>query len=400
MTLSAPLLSRLREALGADGVALHEPLELEGAKLVATLRPRSAEAAAAALAVLGEAGAAVLVRGGGSRLETARAPCTAQLLLDTRGLDAEPEIDLEDGVAHISAGTSLAAVHARLAGSGWELPLDPPGSASTFGGALAAAAIGPRFGHPRDVVLGLTLALASGDVAHCGGRVVKNVTGYDLAKLFVGCYGTLGVIAAGWIRLRPTPECVTAWSARVAGALAAGLAAARRPSARAAAALGEQLVVELAGDEAAVREDLAALRAQHGGAEAGDEAIAALRDAQASGDFRVRVAALPTRVAAAAAPLLAAGAQVLVYPARGLVYGCFALAEAAGERVLGEAYRAARLAAKAGGGSFVVEAAPVAAREGREVFSGVGASAALQRALKQQFDPLGVLNPGRFVADR
>ena len=133
----------------------HEPRALEGAKLEATLRPAGGEALAATLRVLSGEGLPALVRGGGTRLETANAPCRARVLLETQGLAEPPEIDAEEGVARFAAGAQLSALRVALAGSGWELPLDPPGAGATLGGALAAAASGPRFGSPRDVVLGL-----------------------------------------------------------------------------------------------------------------------------------------------------------------------------------------------------------------------------------------------------
>ena len=103
----------------------------------------------------------------------------------------------------------LRDVREALAASGWELSLDPPGRDSTVGGCLAAASVGPRalgLGLPRDQVLGLTVSLASGERVRCGGRVVKNVTGYDLNKLYTGSFGSLGVIESAWLRLRAAPR--------------------------------------------------------------------------------------------------------------------------------------------------------------------------------------------------
>jgi len=410
--MSEPV-ARLTAALGSEAVFAHEPRAVEGAQLEATLRPKSGEALSVALRLLSVEALPALVRGGGTRLATANAPCRARVLLETQGLGEPAEIDTDEGVARFAAGAKLSALRDALAGSGWELPLDPPGAGTTLGGALAAAAQGPRFASPRDVVLGLGVVLASGERIRCGGRVVKNVTGYDLAKLFVGSYGTLGVIEWAWLRLRPAPEatrvCVAALG-RDAEADSVALAAARRPTVRVAAVVdaalvpglvsagaARALVVELAGDAAAVEQDAAALGDLAGAFAADASAVEALHAAQAAGPLRVRVAALPSLLAAAAELLRAGGGAVLAYPARGLLWARFGLEGPDDERGAERALRAAKEAVRAAHGVCLLEAAPLAARVGREVFSGALATLALERAVKRQYDPAGILNPGRFV---
>jgi glycolate oxidase FAD binding subunit len=393
---------RLLAALGPEHVFVHEPRAVEGAKLEATLRPRSGEALGEALRLLGEEKLPALVRGGGSRLASANAPCRARVLLETAELAFPPEIDAEEGVMRCAAGSRLAALGEALAGSGWELPLDPPGRASTLGGALAAAAVGPRFAQPRDAVLGLGVALANGERIRCGGRVVKNVTGYDLAKLFVGSFGTLGVIEWAWLRLRPVPEETRTCVAPLGLAAehdAAALAAARRPTVRAAALADAPrwLVLELAGDAAAVAADAEALERANGAIPFEAGALEQVRAAQAAGPLRVRIAALPTRLPAAALLLRDAGGELLVHPARGLAWARFPLEAPDDERGVDRALRAATTAAAEAGGARRIEEAPVAAREGREVFGGGAATLALERALKHQYDPASLLNPGRFA---
>jgi glycolate oxidase FAD binding subunit len=398
--------SALAAALGTDAVFEHEPRAVEGAKLEATLRPGSGEALAEALRVLTAEQMSALVRGGGSRLATANAPCRARVLLDTSALAFEPELDAEEGVMRCAAGSPLAALHERLAGSGWELPLDPPGPAATLGGALASAAVGPRFALPRDAVLGLGVVLASGERIRCGGRVVKNVTGYDLAKLFVGSFGSFGVIEWAWLRLRPAPEATRVMLAETVTE-AQALAAARRPSVRAAAlvdgslleadASAPRLVVELAGDAAAVAEDAAWLETECGAREGEPSALERVRKAQAAGPLRIRVAALPSELPAVAEALRAAGGELLVHPARGLAWARFALAGPDDEAGVDRALAAATRAAGGASGARRIEEAPLAARVGREVFGGADASLSLERALAAQYDPHGILNPGRYV---
>ena len=387
----------------------HAPLALEGAALEATLRPRSGEECAAALGALARAEVGALITGGGTRLAAANAPCSARVRLVTTVLKEAPELDLDEGVARFSAGAKLAEIDAQLAGSIWELPLDPPGDDSTLGGALASAALGPRFGHPRDVVLGLWVALAGGAHVKSGGRVVKNVTGYDLNKLFVGSNGGLGIITAAWIRLRPRPERVDvlvapapqdqaltlaasrAFTARTAAVADASLA----PRACAAAGTARAFVLELAGDDAAVAADRAAFAAKLGALDAPANAVAEVRAAQASGGVRFRVAALPSETEPLRGALCAAGASTLVYPARGLAYACFAASAISDASAFAAQLAAVENAAQRAGGAWRIEAAPAALRSGQEVLGARDGTLALQRALKRAYDPRGILNPGR-----
>jgi len=405
---SAEALRRLVEVVGSDAVLRHDPLELDGVGLDCTLRPADGPALAVALQALERLGLAAIVRGGASGLGLGNPPRRADLLLSTERLSAIDELDAGEGVCHALAGTPLRELRRAVRAEGWELPMDPPGEAATLGGALAAAAVGPRaqaFGRPRDLVLGLEVALPRGERARCGGRVVKNVTGYDLAKLYVGSCGTLGVIEGAWLRLRPRPESVRLLEARLADAGRAcqeGVAAARRPTARAAAlslgADGEvSLAVELAGDAPSVGRDAAELAAGIG-AEPCDAGLAPLRalQAEASG-LRFRLALLPSRLAAGLARLRTAGARLLAYPGLGLVWALFPLDGADARADADRAWLAVASTARDAGGSFRLESAPLFAKRGRDVFGEASPAWSLIGALKQRFDPKGVLNPGRFA---
>lgn len=411
-------LDRLRAALG-DAVVDHEPVAVDGVSLSASLRPESGEALAAALRALSENDVAALICGGGTRLEQGNLLRRADVALETCALEGILELDAEDGVVHVAAGTEIAALREAVSGAGWELPLDPPGAAASVGGALAAAAVGPRFHQPRDIVLGLHVALASGARTRCGGRVVKNVTGYDLAKLYTGCFGSLGVIESAWLRLQPLPACQLALVAALpmdAPGCEIALAAARCASVRVAAHLdpalaaavdpvtarhGPVLILELAGDEALLEADRARLAAELGAREVDSDVIERLRSIQAGsfepGGLRFRLSALPSRMADVAARIRSDGGALLAYPARGLAYARFPVGLVGDERRVDVAVRSARLASQDGGGAFVIEAAPAWAKQGRDVFGEPGPLLSLFRALKRQYDPKGVLNPGRFA---
>jgi glycolate oxidase FAD binding subunit len=191
---------------------------------------------------------AVVARGGGSKLDWGAPPRRCDLVVDTTGLDQVLEHAAGDLVVRAQAGVPLARLADVLAGAGQQLALDPAppppaggaaswlgatvggtlatgatepspappppagGAASwlgaTIGGTLATGAAGPRrlrYGTPRDLLIGITVVRADGAVASAGGKVVKNVAGYDLGKLFTGSFGTLGLIVEAVFRLHPRP---------------------------------------------------------------------------------------------------------------------------------------------------------------------------------------------------
>ncbi|MAE96909.1 MAG: hypothetical protein CL910_19855 [Deltaproteobacteria bacterium] len=406
----------LRRELGAPAVEEIE-LDLEGARLGLRIAPGPGGALGAALRLLGEAATPALVRGGGTRSAFGHPVPRARVLLETRALLPPTVVDDEDGIAYLPAGAALCDLreHVRKVSEGrWEIPLDPPGDSSTLGGCLAAAAAGPLHAAPRDAVLGLDVTLASGEPTRCGGRVVKNVAGYDLAKLYVGSLGTLGVIEGAWLRLQPAPEAREVWWAPVDDPRQA-LAAARAASTRVAAWLsrevaaelgaelgenraGPALLVELAGDAPAVEAEARAWAGRAGAQrlEQGDP-MAWLRARQGRPrGLRVRVASLASALAEVARILEEHGAQVLAYPARGELHADVDFSPGvSGDATVERILRGARLAARAGQGDFVVEDAPLAIREVREMFGDPEPRLALFRALKAQYDPRGILNPGR-----
>lgn len=221
-----------RAASAADGA---------GAPVV---RPETESEVAEALAESAAAGRSVLVRGGGSRLEDlpSAASAPAGAVLETAGLAGVIEHHREDLTIEAWAGTTLAEVREETAPRGQLLPLDPPfPDRATLGGVIAAAEPGIRRfpgARPRDLLLGLTAVLEDGARIRSGGRVVKNVTGYELTKLFTGSYGTLGVLTRVVLRLRALPEAARTWlfplpaedsAERFAERVLAGLALAGEP---------------------------------------------------------------------------------------------------------------------------------------------------------------------------
>ncbi len=166
----------------------------------------TAEAAAVLRAAAG-LGLTVVPRGSGSKLDWGATPASCDLILDTRRLDQVLEHAAGDLVVSVQAGILLADLAKVVSAAGQRLALDPP-AGGTIGGVIATQAAGPlrfRYGAPRDLLIGITVVRADGTIARSGGKVVKNVAGYDLGKLFAGSYGTLGLITEATFRLHPAP---------------------------------------------------------------------------------------------------------------------------------------------------------------------------------------------------
>lgn len=171
------------------------------------VEPGSVDALAQVLGYANASGLRVVPRGGGSKLDWGNPPKGVDLVLSTRRLDRVPEHASGDMTATVQAGCTVAVLGSVLAQRGQRLALDPlwPQRA-TIGGILAAndnGALRAAFGTLRDHLIGITVVLADGTVARSGGKVVKNVAGYDLPKLFTGSFGTLGVITEATFRLYP-----------------------------------------------------------------------------------------------------------------------------------------------------------------------------------------------------
>jgi len=146
--------------------------------------------------------------GGRSKIGWAAPPTSCDLALDLTELDRVLEHVAGDLVVVAEAGVRLEALQDQLAASGQMLALDPPEPDATLGGLVSANASGPRrlrYGTVRDLLIGVTVVLADGTTASSGGKVVKNVAGYDLGKLYTGAHGSLGVVVSTTWRLHPLP---------------------------------------------------------------------------------------------------------------------------------------------------------------------------------------------------
>ncbi len=158
--------------------------------------------------LVGAAEEPVRIVGGGTKLAWG-GPVEAEVEVSTAGLDQTLQHNAGDLTAVLGAGVPFARAQEKFGEAGQMLALDPPDRGATIGGVLATADSGPlrqRYGAPRDLVLGVKAALADGSLIKSGGRVIKNVAGYDLGKLLTGAFGTLGTIVEVAVRLHPRPE--------------------------------------------------------------------------------------------------------------------------------------------------------------------------------------------------
>ena len=210
MTQTAAALQAKLDALAPGQTRVAEPGDaVLGVQPLVVAEPASAETLAALLAFADGEGLAVLPRGGGTQMGMGFPPQRGEIVLSLEALNHIIEHAPHDQTVTVEAGFPLATLQEHLAQTGQWLALDPPlRPGATVGGLIATALAGPRrlrYGGVRDQILGVQVALADGTLARGGGKVVKNVAGYDLPKLFTGALGTLGVVLSASFRLYPLP---------------------------------------------------------------------------------------------------------------------------------------------------------------------------------------------------
>ena len=173
-----------------------------------TVEPPSAEELAAVLASAGTQRASVVIRGGGTKMGWGRTPPSVDILLSTKRLNALVAHEHADLTATVQAGARLDEMNRMLARHGQWLPIESAFDEATIGGMIATNDSGPlrhRYGTPRDLIIGVRLALTDGRLIKAGGNVVKNVAGYDLGKLVSGSFGSLAAIVSATFKLTPLP---------------------------------------------------------------------------------------------------------------------------------------------------------------------------------------------------
>ncbi|HEX2241678.1 MAG TPA: FAD-binding oxidoreductase, partial [Gammaproteobacteria bacterium] len=208
------LASRLEAELGGAAVKIRPELlasrAVDGVYPCVICSPANAEEVSATLRVCSETDAAVTPWGGGTAIKLGNLPERVEVVIDMSKLNRVVEHDHANLTAIVQSGITLAAMKERTGGARQFVPFDVPKSQrSTLGGIASANLDGARracYGSVRDLVIGMKVALPTGEHIKAGGKVVKNVAGYDMCKLFVGSFGTLGIITELTLRLAPLPE--------------------------------------------------------------------------------------------------------------------------------------------------------------------------------------------------
>ena len=437
------LLQKLRTTVGAanvlTGVEL-SPYVVEGRTPEAAVFPGSIEEVAAVMALASEVGTPVTPWGGGTAASVGMPAGRTGLVIGLRRLARLLDHEPGDLTATVEAGMTVQAFQTALGSRGQWLSLDPADAErATVGGVLATNACGPRrhlYGTARDVLIGVTVVTADGAIVKGGGKVVKNVAGYDLPKLFIGSYGTLGVIVEATVKLRPLPEQEELVSVRFdrlkdagsavkavaasdlipnavelldgAGASGAGLAAGSPTP-------GAVLVVGFDGVREQIdwqRAELARLTGPLGGrdprlldAAAWTRLPTAAREAFSTTAAVMTLAVLPSQVA----EIMEQGAGIArgrglqsawaAHAGVGVVRGALASEPAPKDpAALAVVLAEWREMARAGGGYANLEGAPLAIKSQIPVWDDPGAAGRIMERIKAQLDPRNILNPGRFVA--
>ncbi len=425
------LAAKLEAALGSGAVESSSrtlaSYNVDGKIPSILLTPHDPEQVSAALRICAEAEASVTPWGGGTAMGLGNIPRQADVILGLERLDGLIEHDDANLTASVQAGLKVATLQKILAQRHQFLTMDPPNPGlATLGGTVAANINGARrmlYGGVRDLVIGMKMVLANGQQIKAGGRVVKNVAGYDMCKLFVGSLGTLGVITEVTFKLAPIPE--SAATLVASGPLAQALRLVDELSQStllpaAIAILSSDLfkatstapempavAVWAEGFEEAVARHLRELQELAGGIGLTAEILRGethqrlwehLRDFGANGkDIVYRITIPSASVAEVVEKIdkwIAADR-----PARYIAHAGCGTVWCSLDAVPPNAEWFSTLSALAQEqrGHVVMVAAPPAFKEGIDVWGPPPLSLAIMREIKHQFDPQGILNPGRFI---
>lgn len=396
------------------------PQRVDGVAVGAAVAPQSAEEIASILADASHLVQSVIPVGGGTSLGLGNPPRSADLALSTRALSQVIDYEPTDLVLSVGAGATFGDIQAVLAEHGQRLPLDPAGGDdATIGGLIATARWGPlrhSAGTLRDLLIGISVAHPSGTVTKAGGMVVKNVSGYDMPRLYHGSLGTLGVITSANFKVLPRPRAEATVLAEYESASAAFAAAAvLRDSGDPTAAVdvgydGERwrLATRIEGREKTVQAIAARASVLVGDAQVLEQEasaawwkhyVATLDPATAPDAVTLRLGIRPRATRALVEGLLpvlatleASVTALSASPGVGSVLVQLDLGSGGGKR-LADVQRVALELAE----SATILAAPPSWKQGIDVWGAAPAGLDVMVAIREQFDPKRTLNPGRFA---
>lgn len=403
--VAAPTLRAAQPSDAVDGVLPRHVTE-----------PATREELAAALAWASRERLQTVIRGGGSKLRWGRPPERVDLVVCTARLDRIVAHRYADLTATIEAGAPLVSVNAKLGGRGQWLPIESAFADGTVGGIVATNDAGPlrhRYGTPRDLVIGMTMALADGRIVKSGGTVVKNVAGYDIGRFMSGSFGTLAAIIDVTFKLLPRPaasstlvveysepeplvQAVTAIMSSQLEPAAFDLAGVSAPDATRLA-----LLVRFATSPAATEAQLRRAQELAGGVSrvvTGDAERRLWEDhvrrpwaSSAVVRFSWSPASLPEVLALLGDLQRAAGGTLTLSGRAGIGTGLLGIdADPRGQLAAIERLRASGAVAHA-----VVLGASAEVKRTVDVWGPPLGAMPVLRALKQTFDPAGILNAGR-----
>src|SRR5918997_3571998 len=412
-------LEDLQQIVGAEHAREATPEDaVDGVEPTFVAEPGSLEETSELLRLASGGGLAVAPRGGGTKTSLGNPPRELDLILSTVRMNEVVEHVPGDQVVRVQAGMRLRDLQERLAGWDQMLGIDPPEEGATIGGVVAANSTGPRryrYGTIRDLIIGITFVLSDGTIARAGGKVVKNVAGYDLSKLFTGSLGTLGLIAECNFRLHPKPE--------VGQTVAVGLSSPAAANSAAEAILHSQrvpsavqlhwgedaglLTVLIEGIEASVEAQARTASNLLPGfgtvrelTEEEESTLGPLGPPAAANEVTLKISTPPAELAGVLDSVLGATERrgftpyITAHAGNGVAYAGLAGGD---EEALVQVAEELREIWSRRGGSVVVREAPPAFKEKVEVWGPLGSRLELSRRVKEKFDPRGTLNPGRFV---
>ncbi|WP_171908554.1 FAD-binding oxidoreductase [Streptomyces nanshensis] len=387
-------------------------------ELPTRVRPSGLAEAADALTDAASARRTVLIEGAGTALEWGAPVAAPDVVVETSGLDRLISHAPEDWTVGVEAGMPLTRLQELLAPAGQWLPVDPPTASggATLGGLLACGDAGPRrlkYGGVGDLVIGATLVLPDGTVARSGGDVIKNVAGYDLAKLMAGSLGAFGLVARLNLRVHPLPEATVTLALEAddaARALDAARAVLRSPLEPVAVEWdGRQVLIRFQGtaESAAARArlapeipGLAAARALDSEAEQAAWRRLSERTRGEDGETVLRAATSPARLPRLAERLreLTEDTPVEARLLSGLAQGLHTVVLSGGDAAQHAACLTAwRDAVYEAGGSATLRRRREGVDEAADAWGPAPSALAVLRSLKRQFDPGGRCAPGRFA---
>ncbi|MDI6755689.1 MAG: FAD-linked oxidase C-terminal domain-containing protein [Thermodesulfobacteriota bacterium] len=417
-----------------------EKYSVDGKVPKAVAFPGSVQETSEILRLAAAKNSSLIPMGRGTKMAYGNPPYRVDSVLNLSRMNRVLELDLENLTITLEAGVKLQDIQATLAQHRCFIPLDAPLAEATIGGILSTNSSGPKrllYGSARDITLGAKIVLAGGEIVKSGGKTVKNVSGYDMTKLYIGSLGTLGIIVEATLRLLPAPEqeallllpCREVSQAVAVASqiihsdlLPSSLILCNKKSATilsrtVAPALpqGFLLLIGVEGTREAVEAQIQIIQNMK---EEGVSGFQVFKDSLAGEVWKTitEIHGKGTAVSCKASTSLSRGGElfkkaealssdnaletaILAHLGTGTVNLFFGADEEAGLWQAGkipEIIAYLRKEAEEGGGSLVIEAAPLTLKENISVWGQPGPSFPYMKAIKNALDPLNLLNPGRF----